>query len=120
MSSTTSSLQDSYNPYKETGGRWYKVFIESDGVNQITVTNDTDFILVNNPTNENVLLRNIVVLDVFFDPHLINSEEAHLSPYLGSYRTYTNNKEKYFRVDLPSLLSYDYLTLWVFGYPMRY
>ena len=95
-----------YNPYAK--GRWFRVFIESDG-NTPTIT-DSD-IPVENSTQYIKFPKDFHVIDVKYD---VNSTAGETVANMDVATRYYNDNAQ--AVSLPPVAHYDYMYLYVFGY----
>lgn len=105
----TNSLQKSYDPY--ANGRWYRVFLESDGT-KVTIT-DSDF-------EDSVISGNSVILtkkpfacnNLYFNPHIVTGGNTTFIPSI-SYRSGTSENNIAINYGNPS--AFDYCEIFVFG-----
>ena len=103
----TNSLQKSYDPF--ANGRWYRVFLESDGTNVKII--DSDF---ENAYMSGIILNikdNLYLHSLIEKIHLINSDGQSYTPLLqyvssvSEIRTYISLNPK----------GFDYCELFIFG-----
>lgn len=97
------------NILEKLPGRWYQVFIESDGSAATITTIDDDIELAAIVSNINLKLpANFSVLDYKMDIHADAS-----GTYTPSIKTYATDQES---ITLPPVAAYDYLTVYIYGY----
>lgn len=103
----TNSLQKSYDPY--ANGRWYRMFIESDGSKSTIIDSDfkyasidSDFINI----RDNLYLTNIII-----KAHTITGNTSTIESTLY-YRTLPQEVRTYFVLPIKS---YDYCEVFIFG-----
>lgn len=89
-------------------GRWYRAFLETDG-NAYTLTK-TD--LTGTDLNGNYLEapENFHVVDIKYDVHSVSGGTSNT---VGGLRIFTNGNQG---VPLPGKDSFDYCTIYIFGY----
>ena len=104
----TNSLQKSYDPF--ANGRWYKIFLESNGTKVSIIESDIDGNIYSRYFTP---IKNINFYTVLYDIHFINTTTQQTYDLGLNYITDSNIKT--LRFSLPSPSSFDYAYIYVFG-----
>lgn len=92
----------------QTKGRWYQIFIESDGVDYIHTKSDIEY---ETSSNYAKFPEGFHVLDTKYDVHFDATATATNTSFI--LRNYAGGQQG---IILPMKNVFDYATIWVYGY----
>lgn len=100
-------LYDRSVPWQDKG-RWYKLFIESDGVDYVPGACDIEIEISSTYAK---LPEGFHVLDSKYDVHFVDTGSAANTSFV--LRNYADGRQG---ITLPAKANFDYMTIYVYGY----
>lgn len=101
-------MKKEYNPYKI--GRWYRLFIESDGNAHTITESDIDDAVVSDESDAIIFPVGFHLVDSLFDSTLINDATA------SKFNEVGNSASGNSTLTIPDVSAYSSAFIYVFGY----
>lgn len=103
------SLQKSYDPF--ANGRWYRVFLESNGTNCKVTESDILHVLCNNGVL--IIPKGYMILSFIVKPHLIKTT-ATINTNIYLYAHTDNTDDLRVTLSIPKNSQFDFMEIFLF------